>query len=60
MPKKIGNAVQRNQIKRWLREALRKHKQTLALDLAIFAKPTAQLSWPITNQAVQNFFKSLA
>lgn len=41
--RKVGNAVRRNRVKRWLREAIRRNRSALAgrWDLAIVAHPTA-------------------
>lgn len=40
---KVGNAVERNRVKRWLREIVRNEKATLPadLDLVIIARPGA-------------------
>ena len=41
--RKVGKAVARNQVKRWLREAIRKHQGELtrALDVVFIASPRA-------------------
>ncbi len=42
--RKVGNAVVRNQVKRWLREALRRTVGTLVLppvDVVVIARPVA-------------------
>lgn len=41
--RKVGNAVVRNRVKRWLREAMRRHRRELAgcWDLVFIARPSA-------------------
>lgn len=41
--RKVGNAVRRNRVKRWLREAIRRNRRVLQgrWDLAIIAHPSA-------------------
>lgn len=41
--KKVGNAVVRNRVKRWLREAIRHHRHSVSgcWDVAVIASPRA-------------------
>lgn len=51
--KKVGNAVQRNRAKRWMRVLYRRKKELLnrTLDLVMIAKPEIQeASWNILEE----------
>jgi ribonuclease P protein component len=61
--RKVGNAVQRNRVKRWVRESYRR-LQTLAprsIDLVVIARPSAASSgYQATSQELEGLLRKLA
>ena len=60
--KKIGNAVERNKIKRWIRELFRRNKTSLNshLDMLIIAKKGIQeASWLTLSENYLTALKSI-
>ena len=58
--KKVGNAVVRNRVKRWLREGLRRH-QTLVggVDVVVIARPSAATAGLVVlSDEIENAFGS--
>lgn len=44
--RKVGPAVLRNRIKRWIREVFRKHKASLPSGVDVVLRPQPGLAWP--------------
>lgn len=60
---KVGNAVVRSKVKRWIREAFRKNRQLLPadLDLVLIARPgTGDASYPAVVKDLERIGKALA
>jgi ribonuclease P protein component len=60
--KKVGNAVQRNRVKRWMRELFRRNKGLLKapIDILIVAKKEVQdVSWPMISKEYLFAIKSI-
>ncbi len=60
--KKIGNAVKRNKVKRWMRILFRRNKGlfTMPLDIIIIAKKEIlELDWPQIQQEYRAAIKSI-
>ena len=60
--KKVGNAVARNKVKRWIRTLFRRNKELLkdTLDLIIIAKPNIlEASWKLLQQDYLNALEGI-
>lgn len=59
--KKVGNAVTRNRVKRWIREAIRRNRHGLTgLDAVLIARPGAGAStFPVVQAEVVELFDAI-